>query len=146
MVSNDDIHNELVAIHARLGVIDGKESLHVRANRGPILDALEELIRKKPLVGQIYLVLDGTGTQREVVTSLAEHGIKAHESTISRNLGEAVDNGIAELRDDAEQRGKIYRRETNIESILNLSKNIGEWLKEEGETVPETKKPKKRTT
>ena len=44
MATDDEIHDSLLAIHSRLGVIDGKATLTVRANRRPILTALEELV------------------------------------------------------------------------------------------------------
>lgn len=144
MADNDDIHDSLLAIHSRLGVIDGKATLTVRANREPILAALKELISEKPLVGQIYLLLDGKRSQRHVVDALREYGVEVHEATISRNMELAVEHGITELIDDSPGRGKVYRRDHSMEKVLSLSKNIKKWLAEAGAAVPE--KPKRRKT
>lgn len=139
MATDDDIHNSLTAIYSRLGVIDGKATLTVRAYRDPILQALEELIGDKPLVGQIYLLLDGKRSQREIRLRLSDYGIDKSEATISRHVERAVDHGIAELVEESGSSGKIYRREANMEKILALSKNVRKWLTAKDQVVPEEK-------
>lgn len=136
MADETDIHDSLLAIHSRLGVIDGKATLTVRANREPILAALNELVAEKPLVGQIYLLLDGKRSQRDVMAALADHGVQKSEATISRNMEHAVEHGVAELMEDSPGRGKVYRRDHSMEKVLSLSKNIKRWLADAGKTVP----------
>ncbi len=144
MTTDEDIHDSLVAIHSRLGLIDGKATLTVRANRGPIIAALKDLVAEKPLVGQIYLLLDGKRSQREIRAKLAEHGINVHEATVSRHVEKAVEHGIAELLEDSRGRGKLYRQDRNMEKILGLSRNVRKWLAEQGEAVPEEAKTSRR--
>lgn len=144
MATDDDIHDSLLAIHSRLGLIDGKTTLTVRANRGPILNALKELVVEKPLVGQIYLLLDGKRSQREVRVELVQHGITVSEATVSRHVERAVEHGIAELIEDSPGRGKVYRQDHGMEKILGVSRNVRKWLGEQDKTIPE--KPKKKRT
>jgi len=144
MAIDDDIHDSLLAIHSRLGVIDGKATLTVRANRGPILAALKELVAERALVGQIYLLLDGKRSQRDVMAALAQHGVQVSEATISRHVERAVEHGIAEQIEDSPGRGKVYRQDHSMEKVLSLSKNVKKWLGEQGETIPEDPKKKKR--
>jgi DNA-binding transcriptional ArsR family regulator len=144
VASDEDIHDSLVAIHSRLGLIDGKATLTVRANRGPIIAALRELVTEKPLVGQIYLLLDGKRSQRDIRDDLAQRGVDVHEATVSRHIDKAVDHGIAELLEDSRKRGKIYRKDANMEKILGLSKNVRKWLAEQDKIVPEEAKGKRK--
>lgn len=75
-MAEEDLHNALAAIHSRLGTIEGRVTLIARAERKQLLEALEKLVREKPLVGQIYLALDGFQNQNEVFRSLTEAGIQ----------------------------------------------------------------------
>lgn len=146
MPSEEEIHNDLLAIHSRLGIIEGKVNLVARADRARILEILEETVRKQPLIGQIYLLLDGNKTQRNIQEKLAEIGISASEMTVSRRVTEMeTEHGIAEPipRGPA----KMYRKDREMENVLNLSKNIRKWLESEKQTVPEdnTRRRRKRS-
>ena len=94
------------------------------------------------MVGQIYLLLDGKRSQRDVMEALAEQGVQVSEPTISRHVERAVEHGIAELIEDSPGRGKVYRQDHSMEKVLSLSKNVKKWLGDLGATIPE--KPKKR--
>jgi intracellular sulfur oxidation DsrE/DsrF family protein len=96
-----EIHSELIAIHSRLGTIDGKVTLLARSRRDQIREELAELVDKKPLVAQIYLVLDGKRTQRDVVAELAAYGIDVHEATVSRHITREMlsERGLVDLVD-----------------------------------------------
>src|SRR5437763_692887 len=67
MPTDDEIHNDLLAMYSRLGAIEGKVNVIGRANSGPIRAVLEDAVRSQPLIGQIYLLLNGTRTQKESV-------------------------------------------------------------------------------
>lgn len=135
MVPDDEIQNALVAIHSRLGTIEGRVTLIARAEQEALLAALEKLVLKKPLVGQIYLLLDGKRTQRNVFEKLKEAGVSTSEMTVSRRMGEMeTDHGIAELVQGGA--GRIFRKGTETETVLNLSKNVRDWLQKAGEVVP----------
>lgn len=150
MALEDDIHEELVAISARLGLIDGKTTLNVRANRDPILATLKGLVDKKPQLGQIYLLLDGKRSQHDLVLALRALGISTGDATVHRHLDTAIEHGIAELVIDRKGAGNAYRKDPTMESVLSLSKNIRKWLEAAGETLPpkarkaKAKKPKRK--
>jgi hypothetical protein len=129
------VHNALTAIHARLGTIEGRVTLIARAEREQILDSLEKDVRKKPLIGQIYLALDGSRSQRDVSEVLKARGIATSEMTVSRTMGKMhTESGIIELVSAGGS--KVYRKGDESEAVLNLSAKIREWLKEEGEADP----------
>jgi hypothetical protein len=142
---NDEIQNALLAIHSRLSTIEGKVTLVARADRERILEVLEEVVRRSPLIGQIYLLLDGKRTQREVHEELTSHQITTSQPTVSRRMSDmSSEYGIADLVKGGAV--KIFRKNREMEDVLNLSKRVREWLEAENQPVPEqqTRRRKKR--
>jgi DNA-binding transcriptional ArsR family regulator len=123
MTSDDEIHSALLAIHSRLDVIEGKVTVVARADRGKLLDALREVVDKQPLIGQIYLALDGKKNQDEIVAEF-----DSSPATVSRRMTEMNrEYGMIELV-KGEGKGKIYRHNREMESVLHLTANIRKWL------------------
>jgi len=142
-VTDDDVHDALLSIHSRLGTIEGKLNLVARADREPILKAIEEAFRKDPLLGQIYLLLDGQRTQKGVVDALAAFGVSPSQSTVSRRMTTLVtEYGVA----DPSGVGAtlILTPNRGFEDVLNLSRRVRTWLKDWGEIVPEVKPVRRR--
>jgi hypothetical protein len=135
---NDDIRieNALNAIHSRLGAIEGKVTLGVRADQKRYLATLKELISEQPLIGQIYLLLDGERSQRDVHQALGQAGITVGEMTVHRRMNKIEEHGLAELSDAADGAERVLRKDPAMESVLNLTKNTAKWLGEAGEIVP----------
>jgi len=131
-----EIHSELLAIHSKLGTIDGKVTLLARSRREQIRNELAELVVKKPLIAQIYLVLDGKRTQRDVVAELAAYGIDVHEATVSRHITREMlsERGLVDLVGVGAS--KVYAKNREMNEVLNLAANMRKWLEQAGETVP----------
>jgi DNA-binding transcriptional ArsR family regulator len=128
MATNDEIHQAVLVIDSRLRTIDGKVNLMVRANRDDLLDQLETSIKSKPLIGQIYVLLDGVRNQDQIVSELAKHGTSVTQPTVSRNLAHmSEEHGIVERVPGA---GSRYRKNREMEKALNLTKKIEKWLAE----------------
>jgi arginine repressor len=95
------------------------------------------------LIGQIYLALDGSRSQREVFEVLKAAGIETSEMTVSRAMGKMhTELGIIELVSAGGS--KVYRKGDESEAVLNLSAKIREWLKERGEPDPAPPPGRKR--
>jgi len=135
MATDEEIHEALIAIHSRLGVIDGKATLNVRANRTKILEVLKELVAKHSPLGQIYLLLDGKRTQTEIGAKLKELKVPGSHGTVSNRVDIAVEHGIAELV-PGRGPGNVYRQDPIMESVLSLSKNVRKWLAAANEPYP----------
>lgn len=143
MPTDEEIHSALLAIHSRLGVIDGKVNLVARAERPHLLKLLEALIRSEPSIGQIYLLLDGKRTQKKIFEVLSVEGIKTSEMTVSRRVRAMhEEHGIADFAPGGG--GKIYRKNGEMETVLNLSANVRKWLRDEGQFVPEDETRRRR--
>lgn len=139
-----DIHNALLAIHSRLGTIEGKINLVARAEREQILTVLEVVIRSDPLLGQIYLLLDGLRSQREIVDALSGYGIAVSQATVSRRMDLLVmEYGLA---DDVGREGaRVLGKNRAVEDVLNLTARTRRWLADLGQPVPEaaSRRPRK---
>lgn len=143
MPTDEEINNALLAIHSKLGVIEGKVNLVARAHKDSSLNDIEAAVRKQPLLGQIYLLLDGSLTQTEICAKLAEHGIPANAMGVSRAMKDLeTQHGVADLVRGGSS--KIFRKDAESEKVLNLSTNIRKWLTAEGETIPEEPQRRRR--
>jgi DNA-binding transcriptional ArsR family regulator len=123
--SDAEIHSALLAIHSRLDVIEGKVTVIARAERDKLLVELEQVVKANPIVGRIYLALDGKRNQDQLVKDL--HSSKP---AISRWLAKmSREHGIVEVA--REQAGsKIHRQNNEMEEVLHLSAKIRRWLGE----------------
>jgi hypothetical protein len=143
MPDEDPIHRDLLAIHSRLGVIEGKVNLLARAGRDAHMELLKATIEKQPLIGQIYLLLDGKRSQVEIFNALDKNGISTSEMSVSRRLEEMEsEHGMTKLVKGG--RSKIYAREPEMARLLNLVKKVTGWLESAGEVVPDKPKRQKR--
>ncbi len=123
MAADEEIQNALLAIHSRLGTIEGKINLVARAEREEILMVLEEAIREDPLLGQIYLLLDGKRSQRGILEELKKHDISSSQPTVSRRMAELVtEYGIADPIGTGA--GTVLRKNRAAEDVLNVTRRI----------------------
>lgn len=137
------LHDDLLAIHSRLGSIEGKVNLLARVDREQFLDLLRKSVEKQPILGQIYLALDGSRTQGDVISFLAEFGIDTSPATVSRRLGEMErEHGMVDLVKGGNS--KIYGRDPTVEKILNLPANVRKWLAAADQVVPEKQQKRPR--
>lgn len=128
MTTNEEIHDALMVIDSRLRTLDGKVNLLARVSREPLLDALGTIIVAKPIVGQIYLLLDGLRNQEEVTQELMAAGVKTSKSAVSRWLGDMhSEHGLVE-RVPNSGLGKTYRKNEELERALNLTKKVEKWV------------------
>ena len=114
----------------------GKINLVARAEREQVLKVLQDAIAGSPLLGQIYLLLDGARTQKEIHGLLQDRGIKTTQPTVSRRMDDLVtEYGLA----DPIARGGVLvlRKNRAAEDVLDLSKRVRKWLEDAGEMVPE---------
>jgi hypothetical protein len=134
-MASGNAEDALWAVHSRLGAIEGKVNLIVRSEREQLLGMLEKAVKKDPLLGQIYLLLDGERTQQEVHALLGTWGIEASQPTVSRRIAAMeTEHGIAVLAQVGNT--KAHRRDAEMEKMLNLSKKVQAWLMSEGVVVP----------
>ena len=143
MATEEEIQAALLAIHRRLGVIEGKVNLVARAHKQTSLEDIEAAVKKKPLLGQIYLLLNGVRSQKEVLEELAKYGIETNAMAVSRAMSDLeTEYAMADLVKAGGS--KVFRKDSSSEKVLNLSANIRKWLSSQGEKVPEPPQRQRR--
>lgn len=136
MADSENLDSILLAIHSRLGVIEGRVNLVARAERAQLLEIIGAAVRNQPVIGQLYLLLDGVRTQKDLRVALDSFGIPSSKSTVSRRIEEMEkEMGIADVVEITN--ATVHRRDPTMEKILNLSANVRKWLAEEGHVVPD---------
>lgn len=143
MAAQDDgeVQNALLAINSRLGTIEGKLNMVARAEKARILSDLEAVVANDSLLAQVYLLLDGKRSQRQVLEELNAFGVTTSQATVSRRMTDLVSEyGVAE----SIAKG-VLKKNRAAEDILNLSRRMTDWLLRAGATVPieQQKKPRK---
>ncbi len=142
-LDDETLHADLLAIHSRLGVIEGKVNLVARAEREAFLSLIEKTVRAQPLVGQLYLLLDGQRTQKQMLEMLTAQGVTTSKVSIWRRIGEMeTEHGMAKLVQGGAV--MIHAKDPEMEKLLNLTKKVGEWLTDMGEVVPAPVKKRRR--
>ena len=126
-------------------MIEGKVNLVARAERDALRALLEAVVREHPETGQIYLLLDGARTRQDIHKLMNEHGIAISDITVWRRIKDMeTEHGIVRLVGGASN-AMVYNRDPETEKLLNLSAKIRDWLKDEGEVIPEkAKRPRKK--
>lgn len=143
MATDEEINNALLAIYSRLGVIEGKVNLVARAHKQSSLEDIETAVRKSPLLGQIYLLLDGLRTQTQIFQKLGDYGVTTSAMGVSRAMKDMeTEYGMADLVNAGSS--KVFRKDPESERVLNLSANIRKWLAADGQTVPEDAQRRRR--
>lgn len=132
MGDDGETENLLTAIFDRVGAVDGKLNLLVRAGAPGYIKEIRDAVRARPVYGQIYLLLDGKRTQKELIELLGESGVTTSRSAMSRDLESMNGYGMADV-----VRGGRYRRDPQTEKTLGLAKKVPKWLTEAGQVVPD---------
>ena len=141
-MTSDPTHADLLSIYSRLGAIEGKVSLVARAERDNLIEVLRSTVKEKPILGQIYLLVDGKRSQKDIIEALGVHGIKITQGTVSKRMNEMVsEHGMIVIVSDGVS--TVYAQEPETQKLLNLTRKVREWLLADDQIVPETKKPRK---
>jgi hypothetical protein len=132
MATDDEIQNALLAIYSRLDVIEGKVTVIARADREKLLDELEKVVKKDPIIGRIYLALDGRKNQDDIVAELA-----SSKPAVSRWLAKmSREHGIVEVA-KGRRGSNVYRHNPQMQEVLHLSAKIERWLREHEKPKPQ---------
>lgn len=126
---SDEVYNELRTIRSRVESIEKTQEVLVRAEADRILASLLPQFQADRVLGEVYLRVDGTKGQRQIVLALKDAGVPgASEATVSRKMDALRDMDLVELVDRTSF-GNIYAK-TQIERLLRLSKHVKQVLKE----------------
>lgn len=119
-----DAYAELRSMRARLEGIEHRQEMLVRAHRDEILDEIWRYIDGDPLIGEVYLLVDGDRTQQDIVAALKQKGIgPASQPTVSRRLSKLMNElGLVEIS-ERDASGAALRK-SDLDKILNLTPKV----------------------
>lgn len=114
---------EIQDIRFQLEEIQATQRLWVWDRMDELLAKFKSFFAKHADLRDIYLAIDGRRTQGELVEAFKDAGKPMSEPTMTRRIEILRDAGLIE-RTGTESRGKVYRKNPNVEKILQLSKRI----------------------
>lgn len=119
----EDPAAELRLIRSRLDAIEHTQEVLVRADGTAIWNEIKSAFVADPLLPRVFLLVDGQRTQRDMVTELANQGLKgATEATVSRKLA-ILRNDLHLVKIVDTNKGNVHAR-TGVDRILNLQKKV----------------------
>src|SRR4051794_1273666 len=142
-MADGDVQDAINAVNSRLARMEGQLNLLTRVHRPSALEALKDFVREKPLLGQVYLALDGKRTQDEIVAYLSQHGIETSRPTVWRRI-EDLERKLGIATFVRSEPSVIFRQSAEAESTLHASAEIRKWLIEMGQPAPPPPKRPRR--
>ncbi len=122
---------ELRLIRARLDGIEHTQEILVRTRKEEIWKSLVSEFAKTPLLAQVYVLVDGTRTQNDILSALAAKGLVApnNKATVSRVLA-ALREDLGLVQVVASRNSQVHVH-TPVARILNLPRKVQRWLVEQ---------------
>jgi hypothetical protein len=116
-------------MRARLEGIEHRQEMLVRAHSDEILKAIWAYIDDDETLGEVFLLVDGTRTQQDIVTALRAKGISASQPTVSRKLQKLnIELGLVEIG-DRDAAGTVYVK-SDLDRILHMTGKVERRLAE----------------
>lgn len=113
-----ELFNQVRAINSRVTGMERTQEVLVRAEARQIVDPFLDAVRADPVLGRIYLEVDGTKSQNEIAAAL-----RTSPATVSRKLDALEKDWHLIVLKDRTKDGKLYER-APVERILNLSRRV----------------------
>lgn len=128
-MSDYDIYKEVRFLRDKVQAIDHKQEVLIRAQRAAIEAEVLDAMRKDPKLARVYLAIDGSCSQKEIVERVVAAGTPMSEPTVCRKIdvlkGELA---VIELI-DRNSRGKIYVKSA-VDKILQLTPRVKKLIQE----------------
>ena len=132
MASSDDdfaeLFNQVRSINSRVLSIERTQEMLVRAQAQKIVEPFLEKLTTDPVIGWVYLAVDGTKSQNDISEDLRKQGHAASAPTISRKLDELEKDWHLIVLKDRTKSGKLYDKGAG-ERILGLSRQVARALR-----------------
>src|SRR5262245_46608318 len=123
MAESRDAFAELRSMRSRLEGIEHRQEMLVRAHADEILATVWNYIDSDEALGEIYLLINGARTQKQIVAELAKKGIKLDQSNVSRKLKRLMSElGLVEVS-DRDASGAVLRK-SDLDKILHLTPKV----------------------
>lgn len=124
MPESDDAAEDIQAIRFQLENIEATQRLLVRDRAPSLTTAYFALFRDDESLLRVYLAVDGTRTQQEIVSHLEASGAGISQPTVSRKLTDLTREGLIEASSIRKGRALVYRKNLIMDDILQLSRRL----------------------
>lgn len=121
MTETKETAAEIQEIRFKLEAIEATQLLLVRDRAKDLIADYQTLFAQTSQLDVVYLAIDGTRSQSEIVEALKRDGVSVSQATVSRRMDTLKDHGLIELVARG-RRGDIYAKNRVVEQVLRLSK------------------------
>lgn len=118
-----DAYAELRAMRARLEGIEHRQEMLVRAHSDEIRATVWEYVDRDEMLGEIFLLVDGTRTQKDILAELSRRGTPIAKGGLSTKLKTLRNElGLVEIS-DRDATGATLRK-SDLDKILHLTAKV----------------------
>jgi len=118
-----DAYAELRAMRARLEGIEHRQEMLVRAHSEEILATVWEYIDRDEMLAEIFLLVDGTRTQKDILAELSRRGTPVAKGGLSTKLKTLRNElGLVEIS-ERDATGATLRK-SDLDKILHLTAKV----------------------
>ena len=118
--------HEILTIRLKIEAIEGTQELLLRSMAVEIRnEILEEVFDKHALLDEVYLAIDGSKSQAELLETLNAAGVEISQPTVSRRIQVLMEHKLVE-EVEAGPRGLVLKKKDAVEGGLRLSKHLRE--------------------
>jgi len=128
MKADEELRNLLWDMSNRLDAIEGTVTAIARSNPKPIVDGYEKVVRADPIIGHIYLQLNGERTQKQITEAVAATGVQTSPQAVGRWLKKMTRELWMAVPVDAPGGGLVWAQPSEAERVFHLSRHVRKWL------------------
>ncbi len=138
-----ELFHQVRLINSRVTGIEDTTEVILRADAGKIRDPFLKRVSSDPLLGRVYLAIDGKRSQRELARELKEGTKTVSEATVSRKIDQLREEHLVMLREQTKA-GRIYQKHPVVERNLRLSRHVTRLLTKQSSTSASGSKGRNR--
>lgn len=118
-----ELFNQVRSINSRVHSIESTQEMLLRAQAERIVNPFLERLTSDPVLGWVYLEVDGAKSQNDISGALSKRGHPASAPTVSRKLEELEKDWHLIVLKDRTKSGKLYDKGAG-ERVLGLSRRV----------------------
>lgn len=125
MTETLDTADEIRRIRDRVDAMEARQQLMMRKDAAELRKAMVDTFRlsRNKILAPVYLAIDGTRTQSDVVDLLQQNGWGGSHAGVSRSVRFLRDEGLIE-RIKVDKDGVVWAKNKSVERILRLTEAL----------------------
>ena len=123
MPETPETADDIRTIRYKIESIETTQHLLLRERRPQLLEDILGLFDSVDKLTDVYLAVDGSRSQADIIQHLNASGMTVSQPTISRRMTTLEEEGLIEKLDVGE-RGVLWRKKQVVEKVLRLSYHL----------------------